>query len=175
MNSLKTTPHLLPYEDRWQPGIAAVIRTVYDEYSLTWDPDSYHRDLFTVRDTYIDTGGFFYALVLDDEVIGTVAALDRGAEAEIERLYLLKGHRGNGYGRLMTEHFLGWARKTGHDKAIAWSDKRFNDAHEMYKRMGFSMTGDRVLDDPDESPEWGFELALNDGSQIVDIERDLKS
>jgi hypothetical protein len=45
----------------------------------------------------------------------------------------------------------------------------------MYKRMGFSMTGDRVLDDPDESPEWGFELALNDGRQIVDIERDLKS
>jgi GNAT superfamily N-acetyltransferase len=162
MSAPTPTAQLLPYEDRWQPGIAAVIRTVYLEYNLTWDPDSYHRDLFTVQETYIDTGGFFYAFVLDDEVIGTVAALDRGADAEIERLYLLKEHRGNGYGRLMTEHFLEWARSTGHGKAIAWSDKLFNDAHEMYRRMGFSVTGDRVLDDPDDSPEWGFELVLGD-------------
>jgi hypothetical protein len=27
--------------------------------------------------------------------------------------------------------------------------------------MGFTVIGDRVLDDPDESPEWGFELVLD--------------
>jgi len=158
-----STPQLLPYKDRWQPGIAAVIKAVYDEYRLTWDPDDYHRDLYTVQETYIDTGGFFSVLVLDGRVIGTVCALDRGAEAEIERLYLHRDHRGRGYGRLMTEHFLEWARATGHPKAIAWSDKRFNDAHEMYKKMGFTVIGDRVLDDPDSSPEWGFELDLSGG------------
>ena len=157
-------PQLLPYEDRWQPGIAAVIKAVYDEYRLTWDPDNYHRDLYTVQETYIDTGGFFSVLVLDDQVIGTVCALDRGAAAEIERLYLHRDHRGRGYGRLMTDHFLDWARVTGHPKAIAWSDKRFNDAHEMYKKMGFTVVGDRVLDDPDNSPEWGFELDLSRGT-----------
>jgi putative acetyltransferase len=156
-----SAPRLHPYEDRWQPGIAAVIKSVYDEYALTWDPDDYHRDLYSVQETYIDTGGFFSVLVASDEqVIGTVSALDRGETAEIERLYLLNHHRGRGYGRLMTEHFLKWARSKGHGKAIAWSDKRFTDAHEMYKRLGFSVVGDRVLDDPDESPEWGFELSL---------------
>lgn len=153
-------PRLLPYEDRWQPGIVSVIRSVYGEYALTWDPDSYHRDLYTVRETYIDTGGFFSVLVADENVIGTVSALDRGDDAEIERLYLLKDHRGRGYGRLMTEHFLEWARSTGHGRAIAWSDKRFGDAHAMYERMGFARVGDRVLDDPDDSPEWCFELEL---------------
>ncbi len=154
-------PRLLPYENRWQPGIVSVIKSVYDEYELTWDPDEYHRDLYTVRETYIDTGGFFSVLVLDDVVVGTVSAFDRGDDAEIERLYLLKSYRGRGYGRMMTEHFLDWARATGHNRAIAWSDKRFADAHAMYKQMGFSLVGDRVLDDPDESPEWGFELNLD--------------
>ncbi|MDP6822338.1 MAG: GNAT family N-acetyltransferase [Dehalococcoidia bacterium] len=154
-------PRLLPYEDRWQPGIAAVIRSVYEEYALTWDPDSYHRDLYTIQETYIDTGGFFSVLVLDNGVIGTVSALDRSDHAEIERLYLLKDYRGRGYGRMMTEHFLQWALSTGHGRAIAWSDKQFSDAHAMYKRMGFKIIGDRVLDDPDDSPEWGFELNLD--------------
>ena len=160
MKTNLAAPRILPYEDRWQPGVAAVIKSVYEEYSLTWDPDSYHRDLFTIQETYINTGGFFSVLVLDDDVIGTVSALDRGDYAEIERLYLLQEHRGRGYGRLMVEHFLEWVRSTGHGRAIAWSDKRFNDAHEMYKAMGFSVVGDRVLDDPDESPEWCFELDL---------------
>ena len=71
-----------------------MIKSVYDEYDLTWDPVDYHRDLYTIRETYIDTGGFFSALVLDGDVIGTVSALDRGADAEIERLYLLKGQIG---------------------------------------------------------------------------------
>lgn len=160
MNPTEAAPRLLPYDDAWQPGIAAVIKSVYDEYRLTWDPDEYHRDLYTVRETYIDTGGFFSVLVLRGGVIGTVAGLDRGEDAEVERLYLARDHRGQGYGRLMTEHFLDWARSTGHRKAVAWSDKRFEDAHHMYMRIGFTAVGDRVLDDPDKSPEWGFELDL---------------
>jgi len=156
-----TEPLLIPYKDLWQPGIATVIKCVYEEYGLTWDPEDYHRDLYTVQETYIDPGGFFSALVHNDTVIGTVAGLDKGADGEIERLYLLKRYRGRGYGRLMTEYFLEWARMKGHRRAIAWSDKNFTDAHQMYKRMGFSLIGDRVLDDPDESPEWGFTLNLD--------------
>lgn len=160
MSAPEAAPQLLPYHDRWQPGIVAVIKSVFDEYGLTWDPDSYHRDLYTVKETYIDTGGFLTVLVAEGSVIGTVAGLDRGEEAEIERLYLDRDHRGRGYGRLMTEHFLDWARGTGHRKAIAWSDKRFTVAHRMYERMNWSRVGDRVLDDPDDSPEWGFEFVL---------------
>ncbi|MDA1257615.1 MAG: GNAT family N-acetyltransferase [Chloroflexi bacterium] len=160
MTSPSARPLLLPYNERWQPGIVEVIKAVYDEFRLTWDPDAYHRDLYTIVETYVDTGGFFTVLVVRGGVIGTVAGLDMGEAAEIERLYLATDYRGRGYGRLMTEHFLDWARWTGHEKVIAWSDKRFDIAHRMYERMGFSLVGDRVLDDPDESPEWGFELSL---------------
>ena len=65
-----------------------MIKAVYDEYRLTWDPDDYHRDLYTVQETYIDTGGFFSVLVLDGRVIGTVCALDRGAEAELSLIHI---------------------------------------------------------------------------------------
>ena len=102
--------------------------------------------------------------VLSLHVIVPRSPLARGAEAKIERLSLHRDHRGRVYDRLMTNHFLNWARDTGHPKAVAWSDKRFNDAHEMYKKMGFTVVGDRVLDDPDNSPEWGFELDLSRGT-----------
>ncbi len=162
--------HLLPYEDRWQPGAAAVVKAVFGEYGLTWDPDAYHRDLFTVRETYLDSGGMFSVLVLGEpstasgepaRVIGTVGGFDRGDAAEIERLYLLAEHRGRGHGRAMVEHFVRWASGRGFDRLIAWSDKRFENAHGLYQRLGFRLVGDRICPgDPDESPEWGFELAL---------------
>lgn len=165
-----TETRILPYEDHWQPGAAAVVQAVFDEYGLTWDPDAYHRDLFTVRETYLDTGGMFSVLVLGEpsaasgklaRVIGTVAGLDRGDTAEIERLYLLTEHRGRGHGRAMVEHFVRWARQRGFDRLIAWSDKRFENAHGLYQRLGFRLVGDRICPgDPDESPEWGFELDL---------------
>lgn len=177
---------ILPYEDRWQPGAAAVVKAVFDEYGLTWDPDAYHRDLFTVRETYLDTGGMFSVLVLGEqladeapshggnpasavprpgqrrtEVIGTVGGFDRGDAAEIERLYLLAEHRGRGHGRAMVEHFVRWASGRRFDRLIAWSDKRFENAHGLYQRLGFRLVGDRICPgDPDESPEWGFELDL---------------
>lgn len=146
---------------RWAQGAIDVVRAVYDEYGFTWEPDGYHRDLFTVAETYLHTGGGFWVLVEGERVVGTVAALDRGdGVVEGERLYLLRERRGRGEGERLVRHLLDWARAAGFRRFVGWSDKRFAEAHALYEKIGMVRVGERVLDDPDESPEWGYELDL---------------
>ncbi len=155
------TAEILPYEPRFREDVVATVKAVYDEYGFTWEPEGYHRDLFTVEDTYLRSGGMFAVLRVDGRVAGIIAALNRGdGVAEGERLYLRKEVRGHGYGEQLLRHLVDWARDRGFDRLIGWSDKRFLEAHGLYLKIGFQRTGERVCNDPDQSPEWGFELRL---------------
>jgi hypothetical protein len=39
-----------------------------------------------------------------------------------------------------------------------WSDKRFEDAHRLYQKLGARVVGERICHDPDQSPEWGLAI-----------------
>jgi uncharacterized protein (DUF885 family) len=52
------------------------------------------------------------------------------------------------------------ARAHGRRKLAIWSDKRLEDAHRLYERLGACATAERVHDDPDQSHEWGLVLEL---------------
>lgn len=52
------------------------------------------------------------------------------------------------------------ARRRGHRQLEIWSDKRFEDAHRLYRRYGARVVGERVHDDPDSSEEWGLLIDL---------------
>jgi GNAT superfamily N-acetyltransferase len=165
----RSATRIVAYEPRWRQGAIDVVRAVYDEYGFTWEADGYHRDLHTVPETYLETGGGFWVLILaaenglddSDRVVGTMAFLDRGdGVAEGERLYLLKAGRGQGDGERLLRHAIEAAGTRGFRRFIGWSDKRFHEAHALYAKAGMRRTGERILDDPDESPEWGFELDL---------------
>ena len=157
---------IVAYEERWRQGAIDVVHAVFDEYGFSWEPDGYHRDLYTVPETYLETGGGFWVLIEADasgteRVVGTMAVLDRGdGVAEGERLYLLKQQRGQGDGERLLRHAIDAARARGFRRFIGWSDKRFHAAHALYAKLGMRRTGERILDDPDESPEWGYELDL---------------
>jgi putative acetyltransferase len=155
-----------PYDRRRHgDGPARVIEAVYREYGWTWEPEGYHRDVMRPELAYAPPAGFFDVAV--DEaptgadpaaaVIGTVAGLVReGRVAELERLYLLANERGRGIGRALFERFLTWASEAGCARAILWSDKRLHAAHRLYERAGFAVVGERICNDPEQSPEWGY-------------------
>ena len=44
---------IMGWEPRWQQGAIEVVRAVFDEYHFTWDAEDYHRDLFSVAETYL--------------------------------------------------------------------------------------------------------------------------
>ena len=159
--------------------ITRVIRTVYDEYGFSWDEQDYHADLYDVQAHYFELGHAFW-VAETDSVVGT-AALERfstlggvpggvtefegkvriaGADCSLERLYVLPTARTLGVGSGLFEATIAEAHRSGRKRMEIWSDKRFEQAHRLYQRYGAAVIGDRICDDPDESPEWGLALDL---------------
>ena len=146
-------------------AIAGVVRAVYDEHGFTWDAGGYHADL---EDAAAHYGGAFWVAELDGEIVGTVG-LELGPEGvgglagcdcSLERLYVLDRARGRGIGSALLRAVLDEARAHGRRRMAIWTDKRFEDAHRLYERVGASVAAERVHDDPDSSHEWGLVLDL---------------
>lgn len=135
------------------PAAAAVVRTVYDEFGFTWDEDGYHADLLDVEASY----AAFFVAEQDDEIVGTAGLTEHGS---LERLYVLPSARGDGAGSALLARVIEEARRRGHRQLEIWSDKRFEDAHRLYRRHGARVVGERVHDDPDSSHEWGLIVNL---------------
>ena len=141
------------------PGIVALIGRVYAEYGFVYDPRAELPDLFDFDAHYAPPRGAFFVVGAAETIVGSVGVerLD-DRRAELHRLYLDAGLRGRGTGRALTETVLAWCRARGIGHLILWSDTRFDLAHRLYTRMGFSRTGERILpDDVNNTREYGFE------------------
>lgn len=94
----------------WQPGdrsaAAVVIKTVLAEYGLGWEPERTDRDALDVETHYWKTGGEFWVIEQQAQVVGTAGyyPIERGREAvEIRKMYLLPAVRGLGLGQFLLE------------------------------------------------------------------------
>jgi putative acetyltransferase len=132
---------------------AAVVRSVYDEYGFTWDEHGYHADLQDLERAY----AAFFVAELDGRIVGTAGLSVQGS---LERLYVLPAARGAGAGSALLAAVADQARRRGHERLEIWSDKRFENAHRLYRREGARVVGERIHDDPDSSHEWGLVLDL---------------
>ena len=152
---------IIPFEERHVDGVIALIGGVFAEYGLTFDLAGYDADLTRIRGTYCRTGGAFWVLEDEGRVVGTIGVVPVApAEVEIKRVYLDASLRGQGWGRALVEHAMGWAEERGHTRVRLWSDVKFERSHVMYERLGFVRTGIRDCDDIDRSREYGFERDL---------------
>src|SRR5207247_7076782 len=91
-------------------------------------------------------------------IMGSVGLERVGSRvAELHRLYLDTDWRGRGTGRALVEAVLAWCRAHDIPQLILWSDTRFDLAHRLYRRMGFTETGERTLpDDVNATREFRF-------------------
>lgn len=150
---LATPARVRPARKADSTAAAAVVRAVFAEYGFTWDEDGYHADLRDVEAAY----PAFFVAELDGRIVGTAGLSEHGS---LERLYVLADARGTGAGSALLAAVADEARRRGHDRLEIWSDKRFEDAHRLYRRAGARVVGERVHDDPDSSHEWGLALEL---------------
>jgi putative acetyltransferase len=144
------------------PGIVALIGRVYAEYEFSYDPPSEVPDLFDFAAHYEPPRGAFFVVRRDGLVVGSVGVqrLD-GDAAELHRLYLDAGLRGQGTGRALVQAVLDWCRERGIARLMLWSDTRFEQSHRLYTRMGFRQDGERTLpEDPNQTREYRFERAV---------------
>jgi putative acetyltransferase len=95
-----------------------VIRKVLQEYGLPWQPETADRDVMDVESCYLETGGEFWVVETQNQIIGTAAyyPIARGQKAvEIRKMYLLPQFRGQGLGRYLLQEL---------EKAIALKNYR---------------------------------------------------
>lgn len=164
------------------PAIQDLIRSVYEEYGFTWDPEGYHSDLYADFEwQYQEPHGAYWVAEEEGALIGgggiiredgpggepgTLVLNDEGllvaasADCELVRLYLLPSARGKGVGRALAAEIVRWGRDRGCRWMAIWSDKELTLAHPFYRAMGAVPLGERVCNDPDEAEEYGFLLDL---------------
>jgi GNAT superfamily N-acetyltransferase len=162
-------------------AVVEVVRAVYDEFGFTWEAEGYHADLYDLKSHYLSAGHAFFVSESDEGKVVGSAALKifapiagglgepselngkrriGGCDCSLDRLYVLPDMRRSGIGSALFEAVLEEARSRKRRAMEIWSDKRFVDAHRLYGRMGAKSITDRILDDPDQSPEWGLLLIL---------------
>lgn len=133
------------------------MRAVYDEYGFTWEADGYHRDLYEVGRFYPVGKAAFFVMLAQDVVIGCVGVHLQGETCELHRMYLDSARRGRGLGRRLLETAVDFGRENGCRRMYAWSDVKLTLAHALYRRCGFTQSGERICEgDPDKAREYGF-------------------
>jgi GNAT superfamily N-acetyltransferase len=141
------------------PAVIDLIGRVFEEYAFVFDPVVELPDLLAFDRHYGTARAAFYVARLDGVVVGSVGVerLD-GGTAELHRLYLDARLRGRGLGRALVDQVLDWCRDAGVRHLVLWSDTRFDRAHALYERIGFSRTGERTLPgDANETREFRYE------------------
>jgi len=94
----------------WQNGdraaAAEVIGSVLAEYGLGWEPAGADRDVLEVEECYLSTGGEFWVIEHQGELVGTGGYYPvlRGEKAvEIRKMYLLPVARRRGLGKFLLQ------------------------------------------------------------------------
>ena len=149
-----------PFEPPMTEAIIAIVRRVHDEYGFMWDYAGYHRDLYDIAEHYVAPGGAFWSLAVDGRIAGCVGVTPHGDHCELHRLYMYSDIRGRGLGQLLLNTALDWGRARNFREMIAWSDVKLGLAHKLYLTNGFTLIGQRLCDDPDQSIEHGFRRPL---------------
>jgi putative acetyltransferase len=139
-----------------QSGVINTVQTVYNEYGWQWEAEGYHRDLYTISDYYISSGGMFWVALKGERVVGCVGVTIHPPQSELHRLYLLPDYRGRGLGRRLFETAMNFAKEHQCRRMQAWSDVVLKEAHGLYLKNGFVQEGERICSDPDKSREYGF-------------------
>lgn len=166
-----------------ESGVADTVREVFEEYGLTWDPDDYHADLYDLSGLARGETGRFWVAEAGGEIVGCGGWMltpellayplgERvmhegqwrvgGCHAEIIRMYVRPSARRQGIAQTILQNIFANARENQWSGLEIWSDKKFGAAHAMYERAGAVRLGDRICQDPDDSPEWGFVLPIAD-------------
>jgi putative acetyltransferase len=117
-----------------------VIRSVLAEYGLGWEADGADRDVIQVEECYLNTGGEFWVVEQEKQIVGTAAyyPIKRGENAvEIRKMYLLPHVRGLGLGKYLLQQLEQVI--TSHNYREIWIETAsiLTEAVKLYESNGY--------------------------------------
>jgi putative acetyltransferase len=150
---------LRPVRRKDVPSILELIDGVYAEYGCKLDAENEERHLLDPIAYFRAQGGEFWVVEEDGRVRATVAVqLHAAGASELKSLYVHSSLRRQGWGRKLANLAIEHARARASQRMFLWSDTRFEDAHRLYRSLGFRECGYRELNDSNNSKEYGFEM-----------------
>jgi GNAT superfamily N-acetyltransferase len=98
-------------------------------------------------------GVVYFVLMAGGEACGCVAMEKAEGEAcYLERLAVLPGHQGKGYGKMLVEHVLDAARQTGKGRVGIAIIAKHQALRDWYEKLGFEARGTKAF------PQLPFEV-----------------
>ncbi|MBD2501143.1 GNAT family N-acetyltransferase [Anabaena azotica] len=119
---------------------AAVISYVLSEYGLGWEPKGADRDVLEVEECYLATGGEFWVIEHQSQIVGTGAyyPINRGEKAvEIRKMYLLPSVRGLGLGKYLLQQLEDAIASRGFQQIWIETASVLVEAVKLYENHGY--------------------------------------
>jgi putative acetyltransferase len=119
---------------------AEVIGKVLAEYGLQWEPTGADRDVLEIEDYYLKTGGEFWVVELQGQIVGTAAyyPITKGNRAvEIRKMYLLPSIRGRGVGKFLLEKLESAIAAKGFKEIWIETASVLKEAVNLYESNGY--------------------------------------
>lgn len=147
-------------------GLIDLIGGVFAEYpGCVLDVDGELPELRHIATSFQRWGGRFWVIERDGRVIACVGLTPSAGSPEegieLRKLYVDKTARRMGLGSALCDLVEGAARALNKTFVELWSDTRFEDAHALYARRGYTKGPEtRDLHDKSASVEHYFRLEL---------------
>lgn len=150
-------------QDSDTDGLIRLVGGVFAEYpGCVLDVDAEMPELRAPGSAARTSNGRWWVAELDGAIVGSVAVVpDNSHSVELKKLYVASRARKRGLGAhlmaLVESEAVG--RNTSH--IFLWSDTRFEDAHRLYERLGYTREPrTRVLNDLSNTVEFHYTKGL---------------
>jgi len=150
---------IIAFRSDMQQSVEDFFEKCFSAVGIPYSPKDRHVDIADVGRYYMRSG-CFWCLCDNDIIIGTVAIRIIDVEnkvIELKRMFVLPEYQGKGYGRLLLEHAINYARDQKYKKICLDTRKQFSAAQHLYRSSGFQET-EKYNDN--ERAELYFELIL---------------
>lgn len=147
------------FKPTMQQTVEDFFEKCFTSVGIPYSPMDRHADIANVERYYMQNG-CFWCLYDSDVLIGTVAVriIDIDNKAfELKRMFVMPEYQGKGYGRLLLEYAIAYAREQQYNKICLDTQKQFSVAQHLYRSCGFQET-EKYNDN--ERAELYFELVL---------------
>lgn len=126
------------FTDSDQKASRSVVLRGFKDFGFKYTPQ-YDFEIDDPKKYYIENGGMFYVLEIDDKIVGTIAVIKKDNTAELKRWYVDKDFQGKGYGSKLLDKAILFCKENGIIQIEFETNKKFLKAHALYKKRGFKI------------------------------------
>ena len=129
---------IIEYTDKYkQQVIELILHIQNDEAGIALGIDE-QPDLLDVDRFYLSSGGMFWLAVDGEQLIGTIALMDKGSGGcVLKKFFVAKKYRSKGVGFALYKTFLAYAKEHGFEHVVLDTPSVAKASHRFYEKAGF--------------------------------------